>query len=263
MSSPASRTVLTRLTDGHVHVVDGSWDGNGRGPSADAGESVRSVGIAGPADLGTELDFAHPRGVLFERGDAHALLPAVALGQWWARTRFCPRCGRTLEADRDGRVLRCENGHQEFPRIEPAVIMRVTDVDDRVLLARQPSWMVGRFSILAGFVDPGEPLEAAVRREVAEEVGVKLGDVSYLKSQAWPFPSSLMLAFSATAITTDLTLEEEEIAEAAWFSRDDLAGAIASGDVALPPPLSVAYQLIRDWMGREIPDATVGWDGAR
>ena len=256
-----TRSLLTRLDDGHIHVHDGVWDSAGSSPRATTTTGVDAVGVTARDAEG--LSFAHPRGVLFDRDDAHELLAAVALGQWWSRTRFCPRCGTPLTATDTGRVLRCENDHQEFPRIEPAVIMRVTDASDRVLLARQPSWMTGRFSVLAGFVDPGEPLEDAVRREVGEEVGVIVGAVEYVKSQSWPFPSSLMLAFSAQALTTDLTLQVEEIAEAAWFSRDDLVAAIASRDVALPPPLSVAHQLISDWMGREIPEATDTWEGAR
>lgn len=156
-------------------------------------------------------------------------------------------------------MLRCSEDHQEFPRLEPAVIMRVVDPDDRILLARHPSWGQGRFSVLAGFVEPGESLEETVRREVMEEVGVVVDAVEYVKSQPWPFPSSLMLAFGAAALTTDLVLQEEEIAEAAWFSRSELQVAMQSGEVAMPPVLSVAHQLIEAWMGSR--DGLRTWEG--
>ncbi len=242
--------VVTRLSDGHVHVRTG-WSG----PAPTEEPVVLAPGLVAVTVHDGEVTdegFTDARSALLYREDAPRLLGAVAFGQWRTRVRFCSRCGAPLQPDPGGRVLRCEARHQEFPRIEPAVIMRVTDADDRVLLARQPSWDHGRFSVLAGFVDPGEALEDTVRREVMEEVGVHVGDVAYVKSQPWPFPSSLMLAFSAHATTTTVRLLDDEIAEAHWFSRQDLQAAMDAGDVAIPPPLSVAHQLIRAWMGTDL-----------
>lgn len=194
--------------------------------------------------------FEEDRAALLGLDEPAAALGALGFGQWRARTRFCPRCGTRLRAREDGRALHCDGcGTEHFPRLEPAVIMRVTDPDDRVLLGRQPSWQPGRFSVLAGFVDPGESIEDAVRREVHEEVGVTVDEVTYLASQPWPFPASLMLGYAARAATTDLVLVDEEIAEAAWFSRDELMAAMDAREVFVPPSISIASRLIQDWLG--------------
>jgi NAD+ diphosphatase len=127
--------------------------------------------------------------------------------------------------------------------------MLVHDGDDRCLLGRQPTWPERRFSCLAGFVESGESAEAAVIREVAEEVGVTVTDVAYRSSQPWPFPCSLMLGFQARATDETITLPDGEIAEARWLTRDGLRQAIETGEVLLPPPVSIAYQLIHEWLG--------------
>lgn len=260
LGDPATVVVVTRRADGHVLLVEGGWPAHlhpGEEPVV-AADGV--VAVVADEDLAAALGaeaFTDARTALLSRDDGHGLLGAVAFGQWRHRTRYCLRCAEPLSPTAGGRSLRCSAGHQEFPRLEPAVIMRVVDADDRILLARAPRWDVGRFSVLAGFVDPGEALEDTVRREVMEEVGVDVGEVSYVKSQPWPFPSSLMLAFTARARTTNLRLLDGEIAEAAWFSRADLVAAMARGEVSLPPPLSVAHQLIRAWMGA---DRLVIWE---
>ena len=194
--------------------------------------------------------FEDDRTALLGLDDPGAALGALGFGQWRARTRFCPRCGTRLRPRPDGRALHCDGcGTEHFPRLEPAVIMRVTDDDDRILLGRQPSWPVGRFSVLAGFVDPGESIEDAVRREVHEEVGVTVDRVDYVASQPWPFPASLMLGYAAHATTTDLRLVDDEIAEAAWFTRTELSEAMHAREVFVPPSISIASRLIQDWLG--------------
>jgi NAD+ diphosphatase len=131
--------------------------------------------------------------------------------------------------------------------------MLVTDDEDRALLGRQVHWPEGRFSTLAGFVEPGESIEQAVRREVAEEAGVTIGEVEYVGSQPWPFPSSLMLGFNARATTSAITVDGEEISEARWFSRDDLRAAFESGEVLPPFGISIAARLIELWYGEPLP----------
>ena len=134
--------------------------------------------------------------------------------------------------------------------------MSVVDAEDRLLLGRQTSWPEGRFSTLAGCVEPGESLEAAVRREVHEEVGIVIGDVRYLGSQPWPFPSSLMLGFRAAAASTEVTLHDGEIAEARWFTRPSLLEAIRAGELGVAPSISIARRLIEHWYGAALPTTT-------
>lgn len=181
------------------------------------------------------------------------LAHAIGLAAWHATHPRCSRCGAPTVAARGGHVRECPAcAAIHFPRTDPAVIMLVTDADDRALLGHQPSWPAGRYSTLAGFVEPGEPLEAAVRREVAEEVGVVVGDVTYAGSQPWPFPSSLMLGFFASAHTTDIGVDGVEIASARWFSRAELAAATTAGEVALPGSLSISRWLIETWYGEAL-----------
>ncbi|MFG6196339.1 NAD(+) diphosphatase [Nonomuraea sp. JJY05] len=191
-------------------------------------------------------------GLLGDR-DAGLLVYAVALEAWHTTHEYCPRCGSRTDVQAGGHIRVCpQDGSQHFPRVDPAVIMLVRDEDDRCLLARGPQWPEGRLSILAGFVEPGESLEHAVAREVAEEVGVTVVRPRYLGSQPWPFPRSLMLGFFAEAISTELTPDAEEIAEARWFSREELARALESGELRLPPPVSIARRLIETWYGGEL-----------
>lgn len=183
---------------------------------------------------------------------------AVAMGRWLENHKFCPRCGEELIIRAAGHLLHCERcAIDHFPRTDPAVIMLVIDDQDRALLARNAAWHHGRFSTLAGFVEPGESLEDTVRREVKEEVGVTIGDVTYLGSQPWPFPSSLMLGFRAHAVDPTITIDEHEIAEARWFTRDELRETTHSGEILLPPSgVSISSWLIEEWLGEEI---TGGW----
>ena len=190
--------------------------------------------------------------------DAGLLVTAVALDNWLGTHARCPRCGAETVFHDGGWSRRCpEDGTDHFPRTDPAVIVLVLDRDDRALLGRQVRWPEGWFSTLAGFVEAGESAEAAVRREVREESGVVVSggpdDLAYLGSQPWPFPCSLMLGYHAWTDDPTIAVDGEEIAEARWFTRDDLALACASGDVRLPPPVSIARRLVERWYGAELP----------
>lgn len=189
-------------------------------------------------------------GVRLSARDAGLFTTAQALSNWHVTHTHCPRCGAPTVPAEAGWTRRCTaDGTEHYPRTDPAVIMSVLDDDDRLLLARAPQWPAGRVSVLAGFVEPGEPLEAAVARETREEVGIAVGDVRYLGNQPWPFPASLMVGFSARAVDTDLRPDQDEIAEARWWSRTELAAAVADGAVVLSPRLSIARRLIEHWYG--------------
>ncbi|MEP6762105.1 MAG: NAD(+) diphosphatase [Sporichthyaceae bacterium] len=194
-------------------------------------------------------------GVMLSARDAGLLVHAVALANWHDTHTHCPRCGGPTTVAAAGHLRRCPRDDSEhYPRTDPAVIMTVVDSHDRLLLGSQSQWPEGRFSTLAGFVEPGESMEAAVRREVAEEVGVTIGAVRYLGSQPWPFPSSLMVGFEASADTVDIELVDGEIAQARWFTRAELLAEVTSGEVRLSPRVSIARQLIESWYGEPLPD---------
>lgn len=196
-------------------------------------------------------------GALLPELEAGLFTQAVALARFHGRHPFCPQCGRPTEPADAGWVRRCAEGHETFPRTDPAVIMAVHD-DDRLVLGRQAVWPPGRFSILAGFVEAGESAEAAVAREVFEEVGLTVTDVTYVGSQPWPFPCSLMLGYTARVVgSDDLRLDDDEIADAGWFTRAELlavrAGASRVRVEHLPPPVSIARRIIDDWLGGLLP----------
>ncbi len=204
------------------------------GRAVDAWSGLRDVG----ADLG-DLD-------------AGLLVQAIGILEWHDRHRFSPLTGAATTVERAGWVQRDPTtGAEFFPRTDPAVIMLVHDGGDRVVLGRQAAWPPGRFSILAGFVEPGESAEAAVVREVAEEVGLCVTDVRYVGSQPWPFPQSLMLGFIAR-IEGDDTLQPDpsEIEEARWFTREQLR--TGAGPKALPPPVSIARHILDRWIAGEL-----------
>ena len=181
---------------------------------------------------------------LLEPDDANLLATATGLATWHRTHRFCGACGSPTVADWSGHRRRCDGcGREHFPRTDPAIIVLVTH-DDRALLARNPGWPRGFSSVLAGFVEPGESLEDAVRREVMEEVGLTVESVDYQSSQPWPFPSSIMLGFVAEAATDELDPDPEEIADACFYTREELQ----HGAVGMPPPLSIARRLIDDWL---------------
>jgi NAD+ diphosphatase len=193
-------------------------------------------------------------GALLGDRDAGLLTHAVALANWHARHTHCPRCGALTIPAPAGHMRRCPvDGSEHFPRIDPAVIMLVTDDEDRCLLARNRLWPPRRVSILAGFVEAGESAEQAVAREVTEETGIAVGGIRYVGSQAWPMPQSLMLGFRAEAGRgQQITVDNEEIAEARWLTRAQLAAEVAAGELLLPPPVSIAHQIIQSWYGRPL-----------
>ena len=187
---------------------------------------------------------------------APLLMHAIGLAEWHHATRFCPRCGGALESRAAGHELRCSQcGRAQFPRTDPAVIMAIThgdEEDEAILLGRNGAWPPGRWSTLAGFCEPGETLEDAVRREVEEEVGVRVGEVRYFGSQPWPLPASLMLGFTGRAETTEIDVDGSEIEEARWWTRAELEAAVGSGEMAVPRGISISSSLIESWFGRHL-----------
>ncbi len=196
------------------------------------------------------------------RHDAGLLGYARAMVNWHRQHRHCGVCGAANRSEEAGFVLACTNstcGHRSFPRLDPAIIV-LAHRDEHCLLGRQAAWPEERFSTIAGFVEPGESLEDAVRREVAEETNVRVTHCHYVASQPWPFPASLMIGFHALAASDVIRTNDGELAEARWVTRAD----IAAGKVILPPRASVAYELIEAWFDA-VPGpglATLHRDGA-
>jgi NAD+ diphosphatase len=199
-----------------------------------------------PRRLGTRPLGLREVGAVLSDRDAGLLVHAVGLTNWHASHPRCPRCGTPTEVVQGGAVRRCpEDGSEHFPRTDPAVIVLVHDGGDRALLGRQASWPQGRYSTLAGFVEPGESAEQAVVREVQEESGVRVREVTYRASQPWPFPSSLMLGFRALADgVVEPVARDGELEDVRWFTREELRDRFTGG----PPQVSIAYTLISDWV---------------
>lgn len=186
--------------------------------------------------------------------DAGLLTAATALRAWHDRHGHCPRCGAATQVVQGGWLRRCPQDRSEHhPRTDPAVIMAITDPADRLLLATGLPWPQGRLSVLAGFVEAGESLEAAVVREVEEEVGVRVGRLVYRGNQPWPFPGSLMLAYRGQAEGTDLRIQESELRSAGWYTRQELAQGLREGRLTLPSRVSIAHRLIEEWFGGPLP----------
>ena len=209
----------------------------------------------GSAD--TEVLDLRRAGTVFDDASAQLVATATALLNWHDNARFSPADGSPTKMIKAGWArINPLNGHEEFPRIDPAVICLVHDGHDRAVLARQTMWPPRLFSILAGFVEAGESFESCVVREIAEEIGLTVTDVEYLGSQPWPFPSSLMLGFTALAPAgAEPVPDGEEILSVRWFEREELAHLAREGDVTLPGAVSIARALIEDWYGGTLPDA--------
>lgn len=189
---------------------------------------------------------------------------------WHSRHHYCSDCG-SLTGSRDGGFVRnCLSstcGKSHFPRTDMAIIVVVHGLDEagneRCMLARQPTWPVGRYSVIAGFVEPGESLEMAVLREVKEETDIDIKSVEYHSSQPWPFPGSLMLGFMAEASSHEINTVDQELEHARWFTRQELKDAVKSGQLKLPPTTAISYRLIESWfdggdVGR-LQELTTGW----
>ena len=268
MSDPATRVLVVagnrlRPVAGTIEWV--SPEASPRGTLVLLGEHdgvVHLAVVVAPEDTrGRAEDWVPLRDVLNLLADtapeqAPLLMHAIGLAEWHHATRFCPRCGGTLESRAAGHELRCTQcDRAQFPRTDPAVIMAITTGegdDEAILLGRNRAWPAGRWSTLAGFCEPGETLEDAVRREVAEEVGVRVGEVSYFGSQPWPLPASLMLGFTGRATSTDIDVDGAEIEEAQWWTRAEFEAAARSGELVVPRGISISSSLIQSWFGRPL-----------
>jgi NAD+ diphosphatase len=214
-------------------------------------EGRRTVLVDLPADVeltvpGSEYQELRPLLAMLPPGEIELLSLSRALVVWRSRHRYCGVCGSATEPRSAGHVLRCTNGAcgaEFFPRLDPAIIVLVTD-GDHALLGRQKSWPKGRYSALAGFVEPGESLEQTVAREVQEETGTRVSWVRYMASQPWPFPASLMLGFHAGAVRGPVQLDGE-LEDARWFGLTQLK---SEGALLLPPTFTIARRLIEAWV---------------
>jgi NAD+ diphosphatase len=211
----------------------------------------RAVFAADPGD-----DFPGERrglrdlAAMLSQADGGLLAHGVALLNWHRRHRFCSNCGAPSQSREAGHIRQCPRcATQHHPRTDPVVIMLVHD-GDRAILGRQAHWPPGRYSALAGFVEPGESLEEAVAREVHEETGAHVADVAYRSSQPWPFPASLMLGFLARWTAGEPAVGDGELEDVRWFTRDEVVGGVPK----LPPRQAIARRLIEDWLGAPAPD---------
>jgi NAD+ diphosphatase len=234
---------LDELPDGLELVLLGV-DGDGRAVfAADPGDAF-------PGERRGLRDLAP----VLSQAEGGMLAHGVALLNWHRRHRFCSNCGKPSESREAGHIRRCPKcGAEHHPRTDPVVIMLVHD-GDRAILGRQAHWPPGRYSALAGFVEPGESLEEAVAREVHEETGARIADVTYRSSQPWPFPASLMLGFVARWTEGEPAVGDGELEDVRWFTREEIVGGVPK----LPPRQAIARRLIEDWLGREAPDGGGG-----
>ena len=238
--SRCANEIFLGLEDDIAHfAIDVSAAGENKAdaPFQDLGKwiDVRSAAMSAPGE------------------QAAILAQARSTLDWHARHGFCAVCGAPTAMREAGYMRKCDAcGAQHFPRTDPVTIMLVLDDEGRCMLGRQPQFPKGSYSALAGFVEPGENIEEAVRREVREETGITVEDVRYISSQPWPFPSSLMIGCWGYAVTTDISLDLEELEDARWFSSAEIAQMVENWSdlqsTRMPPPLSIAHQLARRWL---------------
>ncbi len=241
------------LTGGNWGQTDWAFIGT------DGDIATFAVALIRKTDLPDHEKFIDLRSVALQASKAgFSPLPSLLgrgkmLLEWNGRRHYCSCCGRKTKADRGGYVRKCINdscAKEHFPRTDPVVIMLVTD-GDKCLLGRGKGWPEGNYSALAGFMEPGETIEEATRREVMEEAGMKVGNVTYIRSQPWPFPSSLMIGVFAEAITTEITLDEDELEDAIWIDKVKLRSLFDSGGDAsfkIPPKIAIARYLLEEWL---------------
>ncbi len=264
-ADPATRVLV--IAGNRLRPVDGAieWQTPGAVPPGtrvllgQEKDTTYMATLVAPEDApGAREEWVPLRGLLPVLSDhieaAPLLFHAIGLAEWHFATRYCPRCGGILVSRAAGHELRCTQcDRPQFPRTDPAVIMAVVDDGGSILLGRQHSWPAGRWSTLAGFCEPGETLEDAVRREVLEEVGVPVGEVTYFGNQPWPLPASLMVGFVARALSRQVDVDGAEIEEARWFTRGELREAAETGDVHIPRSVSISSSLLAHWYGGPLP----------
>jgi len=227
-AQPAQLVLLGWFRGARCMLVDLPTEGTPQTPPGTAFAELRPLTAVLPAD------------------EAGLLAYARALSLWRARARYCGACGAPTASSHAGHCLTCTNpecAQEFFPRLDPAIIVLVSD-GERALLGRQAGWPARRYSTIAGFVEPGESLEDAVVREVAEETGVAVHQVRYHSSQPWPFPSSLMIGFEARAAAGSAVTVSGELEDARWFTREQ----IHSGEALAPPTQSISWRLIETWL---------------
>jgi NAD+ diphosphatase len=210
-------------------------------------EEPAAIGAVGPHGALADL---RAIGALLPEGDAAMLAYGRAITTWHNRHRYCGICGHATRSEEGGHTRRCTNGNcaaSHFPRTDPAVIMAI-EHEDRLLLARQFNWPAGMYSVLAGFVEPGESLEETVARESYEEAGIRVTDIRYHSSQPWPFPASIMLGFTARALSGAARAVEADIESIGWYDRESLRNSPEDETFKLPTRHSIARRLVEDWI---------------
>jgi len=257
-----SITFLEKLQAEQFNSKDLCWSYMGQledasNTSGNQGDSnsVFAAEISDPTTLCLAANWQSLRslGLLMSAEIANLLAYTQGLLKWQSNNNFCSHCASTLETMEAGHSLICTNEQCTktiFPRTDPAVIVLIYN-QDACLLGRAASWPENMYSCLAGFVETGENLDAAVRREVYEESGLLLKDINYRASQPWPFPQSLMFGFQAQSLSRELTFHDGEIQDARWFNRKQLLDAVAKGELHLSSSLSISYHLIEDWFNQE------------
>jgi NAD+ diphosphatase len=270
-ADPATRVLV--IAGSRLHLVDDriEWVGSDAAPAGlrillgeRDGVTHFAVVVEPEEASGSREEWVSLRGALPALAadglaEGPLVLHAIGLAEWLHATRHCPRCGGVLEARQAGHVLHCPDcGRDQFPRSDPAVIMLVTDGEpgsakERALVGRNSAWPEGRYSTLAGFVEPGETMEDAVRREVEEETGVRVGEVAYFGSQPWPLPASLMIGFTGVALDTEIDVDGSEIEDARWFTRAEMRAEAEAGTLVLPGGVSISRSLIESWYGGPLP----------